>query len=509
MSTFDPTQIKTSFPVEAIPEIPSSSGKYILSRRQRRFLSNQQTTFAFNGNSKIEIDIQDSSAFFNPSKSYLRFDLTVAGTDSLKALDVGGSHALFRRVEIQTMSGAQIENLDRYNLRHSIRSHILDSPEYVEYVKHAEADSMNRLSGPSAYGAHEGVGTTVGAVQAATANTITLVANVAHLISAGSTITVRGKRYTVTADALANQAAIAVTPDPVLDTGIVGGSVFLSGSSEVQPARQAYANNNYKVSMCLDTGLMKLNQLIPLPMIKGGIRLMLTLEDPVFALVSPREAVDLDYSISNVEYVADMYELDRSIVDQYQQLFNENGFQYTFETSRHELHQIEGTAFQQRLSVQPKNTTSIHAVRTDAGYVVANAAARSSDSLSTFNKADLQSHELVVGSDRIPFYGRVQENAAGVDSWKLLRRSVGDDTYMSRCRIRPEEWRSQTSSKFILGYPLVRQDGDFFAARDLSRENAIMDCTWTGAPAANDLMQVFVNYSTMMVISKNGVQIFF
>jgi hypothetical protein len=507
MSEYNSQAVVASLPNGSIPVQPSSSSKYILSKRLKRFLSNQQTNFAYAGNDRIEIDINDSTSFIDTSESYLKFKLTVTdeagNADSLKALDVGGAHSLFNRLVIKTGSGAVIEQLDRYNLRHSVRTHVMDSPEYVEFVKQAEGDSMTRLRYSSAESEHKGFDDSGRTVAAVGVSTITLSAGAAlpgHVT--GSTITVRGKRYFIRTASGADPNVLIVSPAP--DASIVGGAVFYgsSGINDIVPARLAFAQTEYTVCVKLDSGFLQSGQLFPLPMMKDGFRLELTLENPVFALVSELGASPT-YQISNVEFMGMMVDLDRTIIDQYKELYNKSGLAYPFLTSRYEqLLGQSSTAAQLKLHSSVRNAVSLQAVVTDNTLIIANQAAQQADSLSSFLKSNLVEHELQVGSERYPYYGKVIEDAAGVESYKLLRRSFQSTDMGARCRILPSEWRGAESKKFILGYDLSREDGDFYAGVDLTNENAILDLRW--ANSVERYVHCFVNYSSTLNISKDG-----
>jgi hypothetical protein len=511
--------VKTIVPKMVEPTQPASASKFILSRRHKRFLPDQSgAEYKESGIKSIRFTINDSTGFWKPSTHYLKFKVQVKGADADKYLDAPGAAAFFQRVSLRTASGARIEERDYYNLYSSIKSHVMDSAECVEFLRHIEGDSMDFKEGLSPYSAEQlsdtGVDVAVGGYGSA-ANVIT--ASAAVTLKAGDIISVGGNKHYVTADLTAG-TSIQVTPNPEDVSNAAGdydGFGILKVNS-VTPRRKSVANQGDETYIELihkiDLGMLMGDWYLPLPMLKN-LQLELTLTKPEFCLVSPNSAADLTYTIKDPELICEIVEFDRSVVEQYKELFNGGGIAYPFMTYRYNNRTLDTNSTSEfQLYANVRSAHSIVNVFTDDS-IVTTLNAKPSNSLSKFKKLQMREYEFTSGSERYPFYAPVRCSVAdtgiySVTAYQELRKAmmVDDKKSMEKCgRIKPADLASATSDKFIVGVVLGREDGDHYAGLDLTNENVQYKYTLDDAPPSNHYLHSFLIHSATTNISSEGV----
>lgn len=132
-----------SLPASMQPSIPFSSSDFLAARREKIFLPDSQTVYSFDGNDRLTFTMNSTNEMIDGQNSWIEFDLNVAATgDNLNAvqlgqriIDVGGAHALFRRLQISLSNGTMIEDITGYNKLYSLIRHNTMSENHVRYVE--------------------------------------------------------------------------------------------------------------------------------------------------------------------------------------------------------------------------------------------------------------------------------------------------------------------------------------------------------------------------------------
>jgi len=196
--------------------------------------------------------------------------------------------------------------------------------------------------------------------------------------------------------------------------------VVLRHRVRVEPARWLAANTTeYEIIMQPFVPLLKDPRWFCLPFIRGGIEITFVMEDPTLCIKfgSPSNinaagvAVDatrprLDYTIANPTYVVDMIRLDESMMQYYNDLYNNGGIHYHFLDIWSTILQTESGAIgNYNFLLQPQRRSAryvymqikhnYHDGETCDNY-------RFTDSMAAATISGLQTLQLAVGSARFP-----------------------------------------------------------------------------------------------------------
>ncbi len=138
--------VTTVPPWQSRPAVLESSSRHIIRARNYEFLPEAQTSQSKGGRFVFKISSVDQ--FLALKDSYFRFNIVTSlnfngNIDGSRALAEGGVHALVKRVIVQSATGAQLCELDKYNFFHAMLSNAVDSPDTVNSVGYKYGDSMN------------------------------------------------------------------------------------------------------------------------------------------------------------------------------------------------------------------------------------------------------------------------------------------------------------------------------------------------------------------------------
>jgi len=505
---------------ELTPQQPSSANMLVLQRGFHEFYPNSQVNYSFNSNDRIQIDLYDQHRFLDAKSSYLKFNLTCKVKENVdddakdypdKSLDVGGAHALFKRVTIKSHSGTVLDDCDQYGMYSAIESYLTDDAEYVEHVGQSWGDSVSGGDYVVPY-APEAKVLLVQTVTGA-ANALTLSAAVGYVIVPGDRFEVSGVTYTATAVVAADATSIPVTPNPaVADPAVAAGTplyrLIAPISSTPSTRKVAASTVNYLITMKLKSGLFKQDKYLPLMLMKK-LQLELHLQRPQLAFNSGRvlDANDfMDFSISNIRFVASLCELDRSIIDEYAQMFN-SGISYSFQSVAHYASSLSNnTDFNLIINNQMRNAKSVVSVIVDSEFTNLTTA-QSSDSISSFQKKDLIEWQYKAGSVSYPLTGPVRTDALDPtmsETFTHARDALRAQEFHGYvCRISPPQWRS---GKVILGARLERSDqADQYAGLDLTDNNLSLITKHSAPVGTTSQINHFIIHSRTLILSKDGV----
>jgi len=499
MSEYQASVVRSILPSSGIPKQPVSASKYILDQRYRRFLPTQQTKYDGVSNQRVEFIISDMNDFINWGESYLQFDLTVTEDGKEPFLDIGGGHALIRRVAVHSLAGALIAESDYYNLFHSIKSHLLESPEYIDSVKFIEGDSMGEVPFPLAL--------TVVSVDA-TGRIITVNADPEAIVAVGDLINIRGQQYRVTARSNANDT---VSVDRV--ASVSAGDVLYGPLKDISFRRREVCTGgvSHRICLKLDNDFLRMDQMFALSLTKG-VKIDITFEHPDIALVSNGGVGNVEYSISNPLYFASMYSLDRSIIDQYAELFQKGGIAYEFNNYRAFRHlQANVTSAELYLASNVRNGVALLTVITDDKSATVGNTTKTARSLSTFRRSNLTSYEVSAGSHKFPAHAPIDMigDSSGVQAYLLARKALlADNGHMlDRSRFNSQQWIGALSKKFILGTSLNKLPGDLYSGIDLtnSQLQVKLDFSATDAEAPTRYITNYLVHTSVCVVSSDGL----
>lgn len=293
-------------------------------------------------NPNIEFNIVNSRSFLDTQNSYLRFDLQVtqangSSTSQKCYISEGGSHALFKTVEILTASNTQIERIEAYNKFYAMVSSMTQSQEYVNQIGHREGDSADGASGDEFLILTGTVSAPGGATTLTGSGTL-----FESEVSVGNNITVR----TDTGDVVYQIATI--TSDTVLTTSanialtsagaLVGIQRPIAPTGDEIPARKSVCDQGSgKTRLCMQplSGFLESKEVKALPFFAGsGIKLRFTLADAwecfSFAEEKSGTGYAVTFKIFNPVYVANLVAPREAVFNDWYAQYKSGSLTYEF-----------------------------------------------------------------------------------------------------------------------------------------------------------------------------------
>lgn len=446
-----PMRLRKTLPVGVSIAEPASASTHVLRSELRRYYPQAQTEYSYSTTNKIIFDISSPSSFVDFLNSYIRFKVTCTLNnngipDASRYIAETGAHSFFERLEIFTKSGTLIERIDDYNRLVSIFSTASQPRDYIETCLHPAGDSVEHcsksvcdLSGKPLTGS---LAASSGANVNLTTKTgcATLELNIGDLvkISDGTTTAV----HEVTA--VTNDDQFAVKPNPPANpTSIV---ILSSASRDVQSVRNKVANTaDYKLCFQPFSSFLNNGNLIPLFLMRGGLRIELTLANPAFVLASecpPKVGspatgtgfTGADVVIKNPEWLCHMLQPDQSLSDMYLQLYNAGAIQYMFTGYRRFQNIVGSGTGEQTLAHQSNVRSAKHILtriqdqraRTVTGATVnAGKSTFTADSIAQGLAAGVSSYQIQSGSFLAPESTPLEVSAGKSEVATELMRVMG------------------------------------------------------------------------------------
>ena len=301
----------------------------------RKFYPSNGRKFTYDGVNIIQLPLAAEGQFLDAaSHSFLKFDMLFSGTASGQEMRMGGggAHCWIDRLRILSATGQQLEDIQDYNVLHSMLTDLTCSPDHISTVLATRSGASARLTGRTGSGG--AVVATGSTADGATSNFTAPNATPPVLTFGGTAPVVPGPEHVGMEFVL--QLADGSTITRTIDA-VGSGTVTLSGANlgvahvsdaatkwsiRAQDRREEADDAGMEAirlkdndsivtrTYCINpvSGLLMQPKYIPLLMTKGGIQLEFVLADPKNALVTTTkvDAGEPSYTIENVEYIAEL-----------------------------------------------------------------------------------------------------------------------------------------------------------------------------------------------------------
>ena len=558
-----PLNIKPIIPHSAIPPSMVSASKHVQNRRLVEVQPQSQVSYSEGGNSQIVFDINSPSDFWDMVNSYLRFqltcDLSLGGSNTaLRYLAEGGGHALFKTITVETQSGTLIQRIDRANRLYSIMSSASHSPEHVDYVLGRAGDSAGTEPYDPKGSALRDVTFTAGSYDAST-GIVTLTGGLAT-----SELQLGDVLFLGNSESSAFESASGIIKTITSDTAVVlygdtdttATDPDLAALTEVKvlrardvrkvdPMRKLACNTDNHV-ICLQpyAPFLRMHEWFPLFLVRGGLRVTLTLERPEFVLCCPAEGTfsAAAYTIDNPVWCCSMVTPDQSLSQQYLDMYKSSGIAYNFIGYRHYLDIQSGGLGAPHVTQINANVRSarhilgrIQNLRANTVTALNVNSGRSTitcDSIAQGLKANLQEYQFQAGSERFPQARPINctdiSNSEAFSELERVMSHMGASNVFGK-RFEFVQWAEVAnwvneyestqvvdSQRFIVSAELAR-DPTPWAGLDLSL-NALQatlnfdaiyyigdkDETSPSTDAADRYFHWFLGYDQSLLLSSNG-----
>lgn len=566
-----PITVKPIVPAGAIVPSTKSSSMHIQRRRLVEIQPQAQVSYSYAGNAQLIFDVNSPSDFWEMTESYLRMNLTCAltnaGADAAKKyLAEGGAHCLFRTIEITTQSGTLIQRIERVNKLYSVMSSASHSKEYVDFALARTGDSWDIESVPSPAESQEWQDMTIttltfDATGGASEQLVTGVGTaflsdfqvgdfVYMADPAGADNAIIGRVGSITSDTVMN-----------LSESSGDGNVDLAATATIlkrlRPGRAAdavrkLAANTSGFEVCIQpfAPFLMMDNWFPLFLVRGGLRITLTMDRPEFCLAVPEEPAGVGFdgasvTVSNPVWVCSMVTPDESLQQQYLDMYKGDGIVYNFLGYRHYLDIQVGGGAQTYVSQINSNVRSakhiltriqnLRAETVTAGTVNSGKSTYTCDSIAQGLKAHLSQYQYKAGSERFPQARPIQmSDISNSEPFGELNRVMNDmGSVVHGKRMHPLQWQERQtyinefeatqaadSQRLILSAELAR-DSKPWAGLDLSLNSLQGEFTFdaqyqitdkdgsSNAVNADRYLHHFLGYDQSLLLSDDeGVVVF-
>ena len=492
--------VNQQIPIQTIVPDVSSTSKHIVRRRNLEILPNSQVSYSYSTNNQIEFTISSGSDFIDFQNSYLRFDTTCSlnlegANDPTRYLSEGGIHSVFREIRLESASGTVLERIDRYSKLYALLSQMTQSREMVDRNEFQSADSA-----------------------CATSYVPECALKDAFFDSDAGTVGAIG--------------GVADADFRVVYTGAIGANASGDpGSAMIDPTRKKVANTSgMTVLMKPILSLFQTGNFVPLMLVRGGLRLVMVLNDPAQCLASTgvfssTGFTGADVVLSNARFVACMITPSEELTSMYVSKFNNEGITYSTLGYKHFLDILTagtGTESKQLFSNVRSARFILQRIQVAS---LENATNSSTDALNSYEfdsqaiglKANLLEYQYSSGSKQFPIF-RVQVDDVGqFEAFARLQQALGvyaND--MTTPRFLPHEWREENSimgltdsTRFAIGENLAR-DTSILTGTDLQTVPLLYDLNFDasltiGGLSSQRYLQTFIAYDQLVSISSSGI----
>lgn len=567
-------------PMGAIPSPVKSASKHIIRRRLAEQQPQSQTSYSYATNSQLVFDINSPSDFIDFANSYLRFNLNCtllngSVNEPSKYLSEGGAHCLFRTLTIETASGTLLQRIDRYNKLYALLSQAGHSQSFVNTVLHRAGDSVDiaRHNFPEGQPTHRPVTCTLASVVAAggVGGAMTLVGGLATSeLEVGDflIIDLASSSHTARVDSVVTDTSITITGAPALTAGqVIRLSVLRETVTRgIDPARKLIANVADSV-VCIQpfAPLLQISEWFPLFLVRGGLRVTLTLERPEFCLAAASEPLlsgavpgfsGANCVISNPVWVCDFLTPDQSLTQSYVDMFKGSGIAYTFMGYKNFMDIMVSGGSGTYVSNINSNVRSashilsrlqnIRAETVTSGIANSGKSTFTCDSNAQGLKMSLNQYQYQSGSERFPQAKPIslQSGVSNAEAMIELERIFGHTgSMLFDKRFYPHEWMDVKqyikeyesgevvdASRFIIGADLNRDSSPFsgldcslapiraeltfaqntatatnFANGQYSLYNKDGSTATSGSGVSDRYIHHFLAHSTALLLSSEGI----
>jgi hypothetical protein len=340
-----------------------------------------------------------------------------------------------------------------------------------------------------------------------------------------------GGLFNCTVTVVTNDNTITVVDGPGADIA-AGGILELDiQRTERRSTRQNLINNNFAVNAVMNianlpyqklqwqipVGALRFLKYFPLPYIQevGPLEVEFEFCDAVQGIeinAVPAATHNFGYQVSKPRFVASMIRPSDKVFKMHDMLYNSKGIWMPYLNYRHFRNRIDAASTDSVLTIQTNLSSVRHALS-----VFVDAARSDSSGLTTQNyesqasflKDGLTSYRFSAGGQQYPDYGHVNTDSAfSAEAWSqlMLAFNIKENTFQ-KCRIRPYQWQSNTSDKFIISTNFAK-DNSLWNGLSLKNNFLELDVRKTaGASALN--CHSFLGYDSSLLISrKDNVRVF-
>lgn len=538
---------KKDIPIEFTQSMIHSNDLDVLKKVQREIIPRELSSFGYQTaagvvsndtlSNKLTFYASDPRYYMDMLNSYFTADFkavaeTAANVDLPSFMDVGGVHACIKTLTIK-IGGTILMRLDDYNKWYNINNLATHSAEYSDYMLASSLDSQDDFSFLDSAPSSTAIAFTAGAGNSITnAGVLTLVGStlltsvkVGDQLHVVSTIgAVAGIIQTVTVLSIATNLAINVSGSIKAVTGADADNCITAITiirRQILSTRASVVNQaaNVKVQWRLPVGCLSYFKYFPLPYIQNISPLEVEFEfvQPQLALVlrdAAAAAVDnrLGYLISRPRWVAMLVEPSNKVREMHDMVYSANGLWFPYVNYRHFQSRIGANETDNTFTFQTNISSARHVfsvITSQANDDSATLATQAVKSQSTFYRSSLNYFRFQSGSLQFPDYGNcVTSDIWASEAWAqlLLAFNIKENT-VHKSRIRPYEWQSTSSEKFIIATPLSK-DETMFCGTSLKNNFLELIVNKAGVATAYNL-HTYLGYDAALVISKaNGALIF-
>lgn len=515
-SYIDFNDAKGQLPLEFARQKIYSNDLDIEGRVQREVIPREQSSFGHQTlagvasgdtlNNRLTFYVSDPKHYLDLMNSYFTCDFRavaclnnagVNGNALESFLDVGGIHSLIKTLTIK-IGGAVLMRLDDYNKWYNLNNLVTHSEAYTDFMLQGCGDSVEDLSNvtPLAPVVNTPLTFVGNGVTLTAGGLLTLVdgAAIAEL-AVGDIIRIRGTAVAAATDQVAR--VLSITSNNVVQ--LTGGNIAITGAdadnrvstiiivhknSTLRSTRaalmnggalpgQAVAAGSQKLVWQLPVGCLRFMKYFPLPYIQdvGPLEIEFEWVEAPLGITLNRladvaAANRLGYQVSKPRFMVNLVEPSKKVRDMHDMAYNSEGLWLHYVNYRHFRNRLDNEAtdavftFQTNLSsVRHAFTVLVDAIRADS----TDATAQNFKSQSSFEKSSLTQYRYQAGSQQFPDYGNVQcaTTFAG-EAWAQLMMAfnIKGNTYQVS-RIKPQEWRSNTGTKFIVSTTMSKDESPF------------------------------------------------
>jgi hypothetical protein len=530
-----------TLPSELQPSVPFSSSDFIAAKREKIFLPDSQTTYSFEGNDRMVFTLNSNNELIDGRNSWIEFDLAVTATgDSLNAtqltqriIDVGGAHALFKRLQISLSNGTQIEDITGYNKLYSIMRLNTMSENHVRYVEHVSGDGMvsDVYDASSPY--DNSVWRDVTYVQAdanydhtggAFEQLLILGANAAAAnalseLAVGDILRVETAALNYTARVLTIESNFQVTieglPAADLEANAILSLKVARKNGTLSTRYRTGSTTAIKLKMKPFSNFFQSPKFVPLLFMKN-LQFTFELERGALAfrlLAAPGNNASITYTITNPRFICSMITPSEQVLNGMLEAYNsQEGIYYTFISFQHNLKFVAaGTSGSVTI---PSNCRSAKAFIATQYLAISEAVAAGSyvlDTISTTPKNLMTQFQLKIGSENYPYSRAVDtDDIYNGDTLSHLQKALDlhGNIIFSNSMIPSDYYAVNTvngvadeSKRFVMGVRLARDMGSEATGVDLINNDIQFEYTRSAA-GVDTYLRSWVIFDSGLKISR-------
>jgi hypothetical protein len=522
-------------------DIESKVQKEIIPREQSSF--GQQTVAGLVStdtlNSRLTFYISDPRHYLDLANSYFTCDFKAVCADNANlalkgALSIGGIHSVIKTLIIK-IGGTQLMRLDDYNKWYNINNLATHSEDYTDFMLGCSGDSVDtfgqyvdvhqRLTYTNLGSSYDDAGGAIDRLLTIVGGTQYL--RVGDILQIGAQTLATSQFCTVTSITGADTCSVSGLRAADLNAAALGTIIIVR--SLKSPTRRTIVNNgvavganvnavvSQKIQWQLPVGALRFLKYFPLPYIQevGPLEVEFEFCDAVQAiLIDAPTAGDhrFGYQVSKPRFVASMLRPSDKVFKMHDMLYNSKGIWMPYLNYRHFRNRVDNASTDAVLTIQTNLSSVRHALTVMVDATRADSSGQTTqdyESQASFLKDGLTSYRFSAGGEQFPDYGPV--DTAGVfsgEAWAQLMLSfnIKENTFQ-KCRIKPYQWQSNSSDKFILSTNFAKDESLW---NGLSLKNNFLELDVRKTAGAVDLnAHTYLGYDSALLISrKDNVRVF-